>query len=152
MTDLWHYSHDGQSLGPITKVQLEELAASGGLAAQDLVWTEGMAAVPAAQVQGLFGTLASGGHPLNPNDFRTPNEKPVLYCTYVIVLVLAAVTIETVLIPIYLGLMFLGAYVARKNAYGTFLRTAPRASETQFPRIYRRLMISARRWSPLSSC
>ena len=56
MADSWYYSRGGQSQGPVTWAQLQQFAASGGLAASDLVWTEGMAAwLPASQVPDLFG-------------------------------------------------------------------------------------------------
>jgi hypothetical protein len=41
MIDRWYYTHGGQTLGPVTAVQLRHLASSGQLAANDLIWPEG---------------------------------------------------------------------------------------------------------------
>lgn len=41
MTDRWYYTHAGQTLGPVTAVQLRQLAASGLLSPNDLIWPEG---------------------------------------------------------------------------------------------------------------
>lgn len=38
----WHYSKNGQALGPVPQSQLEGLIAAGQLAPGDLVWTESM--------------------------------------------------------------------------------------------------------------
>lgn len=54
MSDSWYYARGGQSQGPVTWAQLQQFAASGGLAATDMVWTEGMAAwLPASQIPNL---------------------------------------------------------------------------------------------------
>jgi len=51
----YHYSRDGQSLGPVSVEVLRELAAKGQLSATDLVWKEGMAEwVPAGRFKGLI--------------------------------------------------------------------------------------------------
>lgn len=41
MIDRWYYTRDGKKLGPVTAAQLRQLAASGGLGPQDLIWPEG---------------------------------------------------------------------------------------------------------------
>lgn len=41
MTDRWFYTHGGQTLGPVTAAQLRQLAGSGRLAPNDLIWPEG---------------------------------------------------------------------------------------------------------------
>ncbi len=51
----WFYGKSGQQLGPVSEQSLRELVASGGLAAADLVWRQGMPSwVPAASVPGLM--------------------------------------------------------------------------------------------------
>jgi len=41
MIDRWYYTHEGQTLGPVTAGQLQQLAASGRLEPNDLIWPEG---------------------------------------------------------------------------------------------------------------
>ncbi|HTU90479.1 MAG TPA: GYF domain-containing protein [Gemmataceae bacterium] len=41
MIDRWYYTHAGQTLGPVTAAQLRQLATSGLLAPNDLIWPEG---------------------------------------------------------------------------------------------------------------
>jgi serine/threonine protein phosphatase PrpC len=41
MLDRWYYTHGGQTLGPVTAAQLRQLAGSGGLSPDDLLWPEG---------------------------------------------------------------------------------------------------------------
>jgi serine/threonine protein phosphatase PrpC len=41
MIDRWYYTHGGQTLGPVTAAQLRQLAASGRLEPDDLIWPEG---------------------------------------------------------------------------------------------------------------
>jgi len=53
----WYYSQEGQQKGPVAAEQLEELARSGAVAAQTLVWREGFATwVP-------YSTVAQGSQP-----------------------------------------------------------------------------------------
>lgn len=53
----WYYAKDGQQFGPISSQQLKQLAASGGLVPEDLVFREGSKDwVAASTVQGLFPT------------------------------------------------------------------------------------------------
>lgn len=50
MIDRWYYTHAGQTMGPVTSAQLRQLAASGQLLPNDLIWPEGgqqSGAVPA---------------------------------------------------------------------------------------------------------
>lgn len=42
-SDLWYYATNGQKNGPVSLAQLKSLAATGVVAAHDLVWNEGMA-------------------------------------------------------------------------------------------------------------
>jgi hypothetical protein len=64
MADQWFYAQGGQHIGPVTFEQLTQLARSGGLTANDLVWQEGMPDwQPAGQVAGLFAAAASNYAP-----------------------------------------------------------------------------------------
>ncbi len=50
MIDRWYYTHAGKTLGPVSSAQLRQLAASGQLSPNDLIWPEGgqqSGAVPA---------------------------------------------------------------------------------------------------------
>jgi GYF domain 2 len=73
MSSQWHYSKDGSQHGPVTSQRLKELAASGELAPNDLVWKEGLADWrPAMSLKGLFSepvAKPSGPPPL-------PTAKP----------------------------------------------------------------------------
>jgi hypothetical protein len=62
---------DGQSNGPVSAIQLRQMAVSGNLQAQDLVWKEGMEDwVPAGKISGLFDRRASP--PPIPGSVSTP--------------------------------------------------------------------------------
>jgi hypothetical protein len=43
MAHRWFYSHNGNTLGPVSPRQLKYLAATGGLQPEDLIWAEGTA-------------------------------------------------------------------------------------------------------------
>jgi hypothetical protein len=54
-TDLYHYTENGQTKGPVTAQQLKALADSGRIQANTYVWKEGLPDwVPAASLQGLL--------------------------------------------------------------------------------------------------
>ena len=58
----WHYSSNGQQMGPVNSAQLKQLAASGELLATDMVWKDGMADwAPASRIKGLFSKAAVPG-------------------------------------------------------------------------------------------
>ncbi len=51
----WYYARDGRQQGPITSAQLRQMAQSGELRPDDLVFKEGGTTwIPASSVQGLF--------------------------------------------------------------------------------------------------
>jgi hypothetical protein len=51
----WFYSIDGEQVGPVSSSELKQLAASGEITPNDLVWREGMPEwTPARKVKGLF--------------------------------------------------------------------------------------------------
>ena len=55
MATEWFYEKDGEKLGPVSTDRLKDLAASGQLNSQDLVWRTGLEAwQPADRVRGLF--------------------------------------------------------------------------------------------------
>jgi hypothetical protein len=60
----WYYSRGGQQQGPVDTAQLKQLAASGELTANDLVWTDTMTNwAPANTVKGLFPSEGAGETP-----------------------------------------------------------------------------------------
>jgi len=62
----WFYASDGQQQGPYPDAQFRQLAASGRIAADTLVWSEGMAGWErAAEIPGLFA--GGGGPPVIPD-------------------------------------------------------------------------------------
>jgi len=64
MADLWYYTQEGRAQDPVTKRELQQLAGSGLLKPNDLVWTEGMPQwIRASVAGGLFAedTLTGTG-------------------------------------------------------------------------------------------
>lgn len=60
MTVMWHYSRNGESLGPVSEEELKSLIVQGKILATDLVWRDGMKDwVPLAKVKEL--NAASSG-------------------------------------------------------------------------------------------
>jgi hypothetical protein len=87
MPSEWHYTQNGQPAeAPVNDLQLKQLAVSGQLKPEDLVWKEGMPSwAPARSIRGLFdGTKpASSDPPSNPPSASTkiskigkPSERP----------------------------------------------------------------------------
>jgi hypothetical protein len=55
MSENWYYTRGDANVGPVSTLELKQLASSGQLAPTDLVWKEGMSAwVQAEQLKGLF--------------------------------------------------------------------------------------------------
>jgi len=84
MASEWHYTQNGQPAGaPVDGAQLRQLAASGQLKPDDLVWKEGMASwAPASSVKGLFdGTKPVSGEVAASTTTSAPKQsrlgKPV---------------------------------------------------------------------------
>lgn len=78
MASEWYFSHGGQQLGPISDTELKELAASGKLFPNDLVWKEGMAEwMNASKVKGLFPTAkgTTSPPPIPAKAKETPGAK-----------------------------------------------------------------------------
>ena len=74
----WYYARDNQQAGPVSAVELKQLAAAGDLSPDDLVWREGMAEwAPARNVRGLFEAApAPAATPTEPAETHaaTPAE------------------------------------------------------------------------------
>ena len=69
MSNLWHYEHDGQQLGPVSPETLKRLARAGQITPTDLIWQEGTdRKVPASRAKGLFPSA-------------TPTPKPIPVAT-----------------------------------------------------------------------
>src|SRR5688572_29834560 len=67
--DAWYYSESGRQAGPVTAAALREMASSGRLGPQDLVWREGMGDWrPASAVPELAASLpvAAASWPVAP--------------------------------------------------------------------------------------
>lgn len=56
MADQWFYSQEGQQYGPMSTLQIKNLATAGELQPNDLLWKEGLESwIPANRLKGLFG-------------------------------------------------------------------------------------------------
>ena len=63
----WYYLKNNQQCGPVAGPELKRMADTGGLAAADLVWREGMEQwTPAGRVGGLFSPSEGGSPPPPP--------------------------------------------------------------------------------------
>jgi hypothetical protein len=79
MASQWYYMDQGQRRGPLSSVQLKELADSGRLQPTDLLWKEGLAKWEAAgNVKGLFATATPPPLPLQPPAAHTSDLPPPL--------------------------------------------------------------------------
>lgn len=76
MASEWHLGREGQQSGPFTSQQLKEMAASGQLQPDDLVWKEGLSEwTPAHHIRGLFRKTAA-------NRREKPPSEEVLACPH----------------------------------------------------------------------
>lgn len=72
MEKLWHYAKGGEKHGPITAAQLKELAKTGQLSPDDLVWREDMQEWRQARsVKGLFPEQTTQRPPKQPTPTAT---------------------------------------------------------------------------------
>ncbi len=70
----WHYSKNGQALGPVSSAQLKELASTGQLLPSDLIWKEGLAEWKVAgSVKGLFAEPPATVPPPLPQNLANEN-------------------------------------------------------------------------------
>lgn len=65
--DNWYLEQGGQRLGPMSLEAVRQMAASGRIAAGDLVWTEGMANWQRADTQAWFTGGESQLAPMSPS-------------------------------------------------------------------------------------
>jgi uncharacterized membrane protein YhaH (DUF805 family) len=61
MTGQWYYAAGGQQQGPVTVDHLRQLAATGGVQPDTLVWTDGMANWAPLNTTPLFAMLSGDG-------------------------------------------------------------------------------------------
>jgi protein phosphatase len=69
MIDRWYYTHAGKTQGPVSSAQLRQLAASGQLAPNDLIWPDGgqqSGAVPAQAAVDFPTTPMASAAPPTP--------------------------------------------------------------------------------------
>ena len=60
MADQWYYAQRGNRSGPVSSAELKQLAESGRLTPEDMIWNDGMSNwMRAGSLQGLF--LPKGG-------------------------------------------------------------------------------------------
>jgi len=83
MASQWFYTQDEERMGPVSSEELKQLAESGELTADDLVWKEGMADwKPASQLKGLFEGAADSASASGPvmtgavRTVQTPTPRP----------------------------------------------------------------------------
>jgi GYF domain 2 len=75
MADQWHFSINGNQAGPISSSELKQLASSGGLSRNDLVWKDGLPNwIAAEKLKGLFPALENSFQPTLPP--RIPPLQP----------------------------------------------------------------------------
>ena len=87
--DAWYYAQNNQQLGPVTLEALRGMAASGQLAPDNLVWTQGMAQwLPARTVPEVSDAFASapaaapgGPAPMQTPTGYPPQPQPMMYGT-----------------------------------------------------------------------
>ena len=78
----WFFSKDGQQQGPVTAADLKQMAASGQLRPDDLVWKEGMAQwAKASQLKGVFATPGAAPEaapaPVAPQVAEAQQSQPI---------------------------------------------------------------------------
>lgn|GEM_PF-1154024 len=79
MATQWHYTKAGEQHGPVTAAELKELAKSGELSPEDLVWKEGMSEwKPARSVNGLLSTRTVPLPPPKPSSPQAPASANVI--------------------------------------------------------------------------
>ena len=73
----WYCEIDGVQHGPVTAVQLKQLATDGKLQPAHPVWKEGMQArVPARSVKGLFDSAGQAATPVAEREQSAPAPRP----------------------------------------------------------------------------
>ena len=78
----WYYARDGRQTGPVSSEQIKQLAASGDLVPDDLVWKEGMTTwAHARSVNGLFSAPSPAVPPPLPPSSTSGSERVPLGAT-----------------------------------------------------------------------
>jgi len=79
MATEWHFTKAGEQHGPVTAAQLKELAKSGELLPEDLVWKEGMSEwKPARSVNGLLSARPAPPPPPTPASMQNPASVKII--------------------------------------------------------------------------
>lgn len=96
MATNWHYAKNGEKHGPITATQLKELAKTGQLAPDDLVWREDMKEWrKAASVRGLHSEFPSITQAASvPRPTKSTSHKRVWLGIPVLILLIAVLTLR----------------------------------------------------------
>ena len=77
MAEEWYVGSNGQQSGPFTLQQLRQMAASGQLSKNDLIWKEGLANwIPCSSVKGLFPSAADFSPTSSPRPAPRPTAPP----------------------------------------------------------------------------
>jgi len=73
MAEQWYFAENGQQQGPVNSAQLAQLAASGRVQPNSLVWREGLPQwIPASSLKGLFPAQRTVPPSLPPIPFQQP--------------------------------------------------------------------------------
>jgi hypothetical protein len=77
MAEEWHYSRDGQQLGPVSGDELRRMASAGELQPTDQIWKEGMPKwATASKLKGLAFPAGAKKSTAGPPPLEQPSEKP----------------------------------------------------------------------------
>ncbi len=103
----WFYSDaQQQQLGPVTFAQIQQLAATGQIQANTLIWNEGMPNwTPANQVQGVFNASSTPAAPANPAAAQNPYTAPATPAGATMGGNYPAPFVKKASFPLYLGLL-----------------------------------------------
>lgn len=92
MSKNWHYAKDGEKHGPITSAQLKELAKSGELAPDDLVWREDMKEWrKASTIKGLLSSSPNLPTPPPPPPLEYKDSQEISFWERPVIIILAFV-------------------------------------------------------------
>lgn len=92
MSKNWHYAKDGEKHGPITSAQLKELAKSGQLSPDDLVWREDMKEWrKASTIKGLLSSSPNLPTPPPPPPLEYKDSQEISFWERPVIIILAFV-------------------------------------------------------------
>lgn len=73
----WYYARNEQQFGPVSAAELKQLADSGRLSPDDLLWREGMESwATAVNLHGLFSSEATSNTPIPPRSVAIAPPAP----------------------------------------------------------------------------